>query len=446
METNTLNLAKGIVLTLRQKGYEAYFVGGCVRDLALGREPEEYDIVTSAVPEEVRSIFKRTVPVGESFGVMLVVEEGEVFEVATYRTEEGYLDGRHPSTVRLSDSAEQDVLRRDFTINGLLMDPATGEIIDYVGGRRDIERQLIRTIGNPDERFAEDHLRMLRAVRFSSALGFEIDGSVLEAIQINAALIRRISAERIRDEMTKILARGDSRKGLELLSSTGLLASLLPEVDALRGVTQPEQFHPEGDVWEHTLKMIEIFSLRTDRLRADYRLAWGILLHDVGKPAAQSRNAAGIHFYGHARKGEEIAGEILLRLRFSRSDMETIVSLIQNHMHFMNVMEMRPNRLKRFLRMPEFELHLELHRLDCLASHGSLETYEFCREKLSEISHEELRPPRLITGEDLKALGLPPGPLFSNILDQVEDAQLDGELKTREDAIEFVKKNWRAAN
>ncbi len=442
METKASETAKRVVITLREAGHEAYFVGGSVRDFLLGGAPREFDIVTSASPEQVRSIFPRTVSVGERFGVILVLENSHVFEVASYRTEEDYVDGRRPSRVSLAASAERDVLRRDFTINGLLMDPVSGEIIDFVDGIEDLEKRIIRTIGNPDERFSEDHLRMLRAVRFSSNLGFEIEPETWEAIRRHAPLIRRISVERIRDELTRILTRGDSRRGLEMLSDTGLLSRVLPEAEAMRGTAQPQRFHPEGDVWEHTLRMFRFFSQTGEPLRSDSRLAWGILLHDVGKPSTQSRNETGIHFYGHPRKGEEMAESILHRLRFPRSDVETIVSLVRNHMHFMNVTEMRPNRLKRFLRMPDFELHLELHRLDCLASHGNLETYTFCRAKLSEMPREVLRPARLVTGNDLRALGLQPGPLFGEILRAVEDAQLDGELKTKEEAIAFVKEKW----
>ena len=373
---------------------------------------------------------------------MLVVEEGHLFEVATYRTESSYLDGRRPSIIDLSTSAEEDVRRRDFTINGLLMDPQTGKIIDFVDGRKDIDRRIIRTIGDPHERFSEDHLRMLRAIRFSANLGFTIDAGTFEAIRRYAPLIENISAERIREELTKILTRGDSRLGLELLSDSGLLAVILPEVKALQHVTQPHTFHPEGDVWEHTLKMLQILSETTDALRSDVRLAWGVLLHDIGKPATYHENQSGIHFYGHAREGEHIAETIMKRLRFSRSIIETVDALIRQHMRFVHVMNMTPNHLIRFLRMPDFQLHLELHRLDCLASNGQLESYEYCRQKLAEKPKEVLHPAPLLKGNDLIALGLSPGPLFSEILHAVESAQLDGELHSTEEAIAFVQGRW----
>jgi poly(A) polymerase len=442
LQNGVFDTAKQIVVKLRQAGHEAYFVGGSVRDILSGRTPQEFDIVTSASPEDVRGLFSKTIPLGERFGIMLVIEAGHPFEVATYRTENDYLDGRRPSRVTLSRSAEQDVQRRDFTINGLLMDPLSGQILDFVNGREDLEARIIRTIGDPDERFSEDHLRMLRAVRFAANLRYEIDPGTLSAVKKNASLIRRISAERVRDELTKILTRGDSRRGFELLADTGLLTVLLPEVEAMQSVSQPECFHPEGDVWEHTLRMLLFLSDLEDRMRADVRLAWGVLLHDIGKPETWTRNETGIHFYGHCQKGAELAESILLRLRFSRADSETVLSLIRNHMHFMNVMQMRSNRLKRFLRMPDFELHLELHRLDCLASHGFLESYEFCKAKLSEMPREVLRPTRLLTGNDLKTLGFKPGPIFSEILRAVEDAQLEAELQTREDAVTFVRKTW----
>jgi poly(A) polymerase len=441
-ETNLREEAVAIMRTLRDAGYEAFFVGGSVRDIARGLEPAEFDIVTSARPEEVMALFPQTVPVGKRFGVVLVIRDGGKYEVATYRTEADYSDGRHPCRVEFSDLAEKDVLRRDFTINGLLMDPDTGRIIDYVGGLEDLRRRIIRAIGDPGERFSEDHLRMLRAVRFAANLDFDLDEPTRLAISANAAKILRVSAERIRDEVTRILQGGNARRGMELLAETGLLREILPEVEKMRGVDQPERFHPEGDVWEHTLRMLAMLS-SDPGLRSDVRLAWGALLHDVGKPTTRSENSSGIHFYGHPRKGEEIAAELLERLRFSRADADTVLSLIREHMLFMNAMEMRPSRLKRFLRMPDFNLHLELHRLDCLASHGDLETYEFCRAKLKEYASEQLRPARLIRGGDLMAMGYRPGPLFSEILGAVEDAQLEGEISTKDEAVEFVRKKWR---
>lgn len=444
MEINSdaFEVAKKIVLALRNAGFEAYFVGGSVRDMLIGRKPSEYDIVTSALPRQVQSLFKRTVPVGERFGVILVSEGGHVFEVAAYRTEGDYRDGRRPSQINPAESAQKDVRRRDFTINGLLMDPETGRILDFVEGRKDIERKIVRTIGPPDERFSEDHLRMLRAVRFASTLGFSLDDQTLEAVKRNSHLILRISAERIRNELTRILTAGDSRRGLELLSESGLLSHLLPEIEAMRGVSQPEKYHPEGDVWEHTMRMIGFLSQRQDDLRSDIRFVWGILLHDVGKPETRTVDESGIHFYGHSRQGELLAAKIMRRLRFSRSEIDTVVSMIASHMKFMNVTKMRPNRLIRFIRTSDFHLHLELHKLDCLASHGNLDNYRFCLSKLNELSEQSLHPERLITGRDLIELGFKPGPLFGEIIRCVEDAQLDGELKSKEEAKAFVLNRW----
>lgn len=434
------NTALLIISRLHSAGYEAYLVGGCVRDFIRGTEPLDYDIVTSARPEEICSLFSHTVPIGVKFGVVLVIEDDHGYEVATFRTEGGYEDGRRPTHVEFA-SVTEDVFRRDFTINALLFDTEKGNIIDYVGGRKDIENKVIRTIGNPEERFSEDYLRMLRAVRFSANLNYEIELKTLEAIRRHASSIHRISQERVREELTKLLTRGGSRQGLEVLAETGLLKEILPEVDALRGVEQPAKFHPEGDVWEHILRMLALLPADV-RAASDSCLAWAVVMHDIGKAYTRSEDASGVHFYGHVREGERVADEIMRRLRFSREDAETILALIQCHMLFMNVREMRPNRLKRFLRLPDFELHLELHRLDCLGSHGLLDNYHFCRNKLIEIAQEELAPPRLISGKDLIHMGLNPGPLFSEILRAIEDAQLDGHISTSEEARKMVTEQW----
>jgi poly(A) polymerase len=428
--------ATGIIRTLRRAGHEAYLVGGCVRDIVRGERPGDYDVVTSAKPDEVRALFARTVPVGEAFGVVLVVEGGRNYEVATFRTEGPYEDGRRPTEVRFA-TAEEDVKRRDFTVNGLLMDPETGEVTDLVGGRADIEARLIRTIGSPDERFAEDHLRILRAVRFAANLGFDIETATLAAVKRGADSIRRISAERVREELTKLLARGGARRGFELLAETGLLQEVLPEVERMRGCEQPPRFHPEGDVWQHVLGMLDLMSGPPDP-----RLAWGVVMHDIGKPVTRTDDSRGVHFYGHTKKGEDIASAVMRRLRFSGADIETVLALVHHHMRFMHVEKMRPNRLKRLLRMPEFALHLELHRLDCLSSHGKLDNHEFCKSKLGELKEEELRPPPLLTGHDLIAMGFTPGPVFSDILRAVEDRQLDGDISTRAAAKELVLERW----
>ncbi|MDA8125553.1 MAG: CCA tRNA nucleotidyltransferase [Deltaproteobacteria bacterium] len=428
--------AAEIVRRLRKAGFEAFWVGGSVRDLIRGVEPQDFDIVTSARPQEVQALFSRTVPVGARFGVILVIEKGEPYEVATFRKEADYLDGRRPNVVSFA-TAKEDVLRRDFTINGLLMDPETGEIVDYVGGRADLAARTIRTIGDPDERFGEDHLRMLRAVRFAATLGFVIEPLTFAAIARRAAAIGRISSERVREELTKLLAGGGARDGLELLEQSGLLMQLLPEAAALKGVDQPPAFHPEGDVWEHTLRMLALLPAGTDP-----RLAWAVLLHDVGKPATRFENETGVHFYGHDQKGAAIAATILQRLRFSNAETETILALVAGHMGFMDCRRMRPNRLKRFLRMPDFSLHLELHRLDCLASHGVLAHYDFCKEQLAAFPAEELQPRPLLSGRDLIALGYRPGPLFKEILTALEDAQLAGEIRDADEARALVQSRW----
>jgi poly(A) polymerase len=432
--TASRNNAAAITARLHSAGHEAYFVGGCVRDIVRGEEPADYDIVTSALPSQVQTLFSKTYPVGAAFGVILVVEGEHPYEVATYRTESNYEDGRHPSHVAYA-TAEQDVLRRDFTINGLLMEPESGGIIDYVGGVADIENRLVRTIGDPDERFTEDHLRMIRAVRFSANLGYTIHPDTYSAIVRKAPLVRKISSERIRDEMNKILTSVGARCGLEVLSESGLLKEILPELSALRGIEQPAAYHPEGDVWEHTLRMIDLLSRSG---RPDARLAWAVVLHDIGKAVSRSEDTSGVHFYGHVQQGMEIAAAILERYRFSRNDQETILTLIREHMKFMHVRNMRPSRIKRFIRMADFDLHMELHRLDCLGSHGMLDNYEYCREKMAEFTHEELHPLRLITGHDLIAMGFVPGPHFKEILGELEEAQLSGSIASAEDARTLV--------
>lgn len=431
--------ALAVVRRLRAVGHEAYWVGGCVRDLLRGVAPKDFDIVTSARPEAVMALFARTVPVGARFGVVLVIEGGVPYEVAAFRTEADYADGRHPGRVAFG-TVEQDVLRRDFTINGLLMDPETGAVTDHVGGRLDLERRLLRTIGDPATRFGEDHLRMLRAIRFAATFDFTIEAATFAAIAARAAAIGRVSAERIREELNGILTGGGARRGCELLMESGLLTVLLPEVAALRGVDQPPRFHPEGDVWEHTLRMLAMLPLCQGR--ADARLAWAALLHDVGKAVTRTEDDAGVHYYGHDRQGEEIAVAILRRLRFSREELEGVAALVRGHMLFLNVRQMRTGRLKRFLRMDDFARHLELHRLDCLGSHGLLDHYEFCRQSLAEFSAADLRPPRLLTGADLIAMGFSPGPLLGEMLRAVEEAQLGGEIAAPEEARRLVLARW----
>jgi poly(A) polymerase len=434
--------AEVIISRLIQAGFEAYFVGGCVRDFVRGVTPGDYDIVTSALPDQVIRLFERTVAVGAKFGVVVVMAGGHSYEVATFRSDDVYEDGRRPSQVHFS-SAKEDVFRRDFTINGLLMDAKTGEILDYVDGRADIEKKIIRTIGDPVRRFNEDYLRMLRAIRFAANLDFDLDGATRQAIAQNVSKIKAISAERVQDELNKILTRGGARRGFELMAETGILKQILPEVDVMRGVAQPPRFHPEGDVWQHTLIMLDILSTE-NKPPIDIALAWGTLLHDVGKPVTRTEDEHGVHFFGHVKLGEPIADDLMWRLRFSRSNRETVLNLIHQHMVFMNVQKMRNARLKRFLRMPDFSLHLQLHRLDCLASHGMLDNYEFCLNQLQNLEHEELHPPRLLTGDDLLAMGFTPGKIVGEILRVLEEEQLENRVHDREDALAFVRSHWKS--
>lgn len=435
IDPTLLNGALTIVKVLHEHGREAYFAGGVVRDLLLGRKVSDIDIATSAPPEEVERLFEKTIPVGKQFGVVVVVVDAVNYEVTTFRRESGYLDGRHPTEVTFTD-ARRDAMRRDFTVNALFLSPLTGEILDWVGGREDLERKVIRTVGPPAERFQEDKLRVLRAVRFACELGFEIDGETRRQLEHYADQLTQVSWERIRDELLKILTGPAPGRGLPLLLECGILAVILPEVAAMKGVPQPPEFHPEGDVFEHTRLMFELSRGWSDTL------ALGILLHDVGKPPTFSVKER-IRFDGHVEVGAKMAEEICRRLRCSSEQTEEVVDLVQHHLRFMHVHEMRESTLKRFLRKTNFDKHLELHRLDCLASHGDLSSYQFCRTKLEELSQEVIRPQPLINGYDLIDLGLKPGPVFSEILTKVEDLQLEGGLTTREEALDWVKKNYR---
>ena len=433
-----------VLQQLRAHGYSAYFVGGCVRDLLLGTSPQDYDITTSAHPEQVMSLFPNTIAVGAQFGVVLVVvgAEGNVesithVEVATYRSDVGYSDGRHPDAVRYSETAREDVQRRDFTINGLLLDPLSNEVIDYVGGRSDLERKIIRTIDDPRQRFGEDKLRMMRAVRFAARLNYEIEPGTMGAIRALAREIHQVSRERIRDELDKMLTEGHTRRCFELLDASGLLIEVLPEIGALKGVQQPPQYHPEGDVWIHTLLLLEGLEKGCSK-----SLAWGVLLHDIGKPPTFRVAPDRIRFDQHAEVGTRMAEEICRRLRFPNEITEQVSALVANHMRFGDVKKMKESTLKRFIRLPKFEEHLELHRLDCSASHRDLSLYEFVREKLENTPEEEIRPMPLITGRDLIEHGWKPGPQFRIVLQAVEDAQLEGVLHTREEAMSFVQTNF----
>jgi len=470
-----------IVDTLRCNGYEAYFAGGCVRDLLLEREPADYDVATDATPEVVLDLFPRTFAVGAHFGVVLVAPETEdagfITEVATFRSDLSYSDGRHPDAVRYTKTAEEDVRRRDFTVNGLLLDPlrlvpndAPGEatadastraplrsaraqddsatetseglraaVLDYVGGLADLDAGVVRAIGRAEQRFEEDHLRMLRAVRFAARLGFEIEPETRRAIRSLAARIHKVSRERVRDELTKMLTEGHARRAFELLDQTALLVEVLPEIAAMKGVEQPPQYHPEGDVWIHTLMLL-------DQLEpgCSMTLAWGALLHDVGKPPTFRRAPDRIRFDGHVEIGVAMGAEICRRFRFSNEETRQVLALIENHMRFMDAPRMKTSTLKRFFRLEGFEEHLALHRMDCLAASGNLEHWEFVRERFSSMPETAVRPKPLITGRELIAAGYAPGVQFRDMLRAAEDAQLEGTVATAEEALQFVRERFPA--
>jgi poly(A) polymerase len=435
--------AISIVRNLQEAGYQAYFVGGCVRDMILGREPADFDVATDAAPDEVMRIFPETYAVGAKFGVVLVpasspnANENEVVEVATFRSDIGYSDGRHPDQVRYSKDPREDVERRDFTVNGLLLDPIADEVLDFVGGRKDLDAGIIRAIGDPQRRFAEDKLRMLRAVRFAARFGYAIEPLTFAAIQKLAPQIHQVSRERVRDELTKMLTEGHARDAFLLLDETGLLREILPEISAMKGVEQPPQFHREGDVFVHTLLLL-------DKLPrpCPATLAWGALLHDVGKPATFRIAPDRIRFDGHVDVGVKMAEEMCQRLRFSNDDAGQILALVGNHMRFAQAQQMKESTLKKFMRMPRFEEHLELHRLDCQACHGDLTSFNFVREKMLAMPAEVMRPAPLITGDDLIDAGYSPGPQFKEILAAIEDGQLEGRLRDRDAAMEFVRQQF----
>jgi poly(A) polymerase len=477
--------ALAILRRLTELGHQAYLAGGCVRDLLLGTLPKDFDVATSATPEAVQATFHRTEAVGAHFGVVLVLDEAAsggriVTEVATFRHDGAYSDGRRPDEVRFSTEPREDVLRRDFTINGLLLDALAFEagnkearnkearnkearnkearnpearneeggaglepyVLDFVGGRADLEFRLVRAIGDPERRFAEDKLRMLRAVRFAARLGFAIEPRTMQAMRRQAAQIGVVSAERARDELTKILTEGHARRGFELLDESGLLAQVLPEIARMKGVQQPPQYHPEGDVWVHTLMLLDHLEAG-----ASATLAWGMLLHDVGKPATftlpdPSRLGDRIRFNGHAEVGVAMARVILNRLRFSNDDAEQILALVKHHMQFGDVMKMRQSTLKRFLRMPRFAEHLALHRADVMSSHGAMGMYDFARRHFEELGEEQIRPPLLLTGAALIAAGYRPGPQFRLMLEAAEDAQLEGAITTQEEALRLVRERF----
>lgn len=430
--------ATSLALKLNKTGHTAFFAGGCVRDKLLGLEPKDYDIATSAVPSEVLGLFPGSNEVGAHFGVVIVKHEGHHTEIATFRTDGSYGDGRRPDSVTFS-TPDEDAHRRDFTINGLFEDPETGGIIDHVGGVRDLEAKLIRAIGTPADRFREDALRLLRAVRFSTTLGFPIEPETLAAISDNAHLLDKISPERIRDEFSKIITSPNRRRGLELLVDTGLISHFLPEVLPLIGCDQPPEWHPEGDVYIHTRIMLEM--LAPD---APLELCLATLLHDIAKPPTRTIDPDGrIRFNGHDALGAEMAEEILTRLRYPNAVIRDAAHMVSRHMQFMNVQQMRKAKLKRFMSEPTFPQEMELHRVDCASSNGFTDNYDFLNEKAEEFSYEPLIPPPLVTGKDLIARSLKPGPRFKDILEKIQTEQLENRLTTREAALEYLEKLLR---
>ncbi len=424
-----------ILRELRARGFEAYFVGGCVRDLLLKKKPKDFDISTSATPAQVEKIFPKTVPVGAKFGVMLVLKEGQPFEVATFRADKGYQDGRRPTGVRFTD-AREDALRRDFTVNGLFYDPLGRKVLDWVQGQKDLKRKVIRAIGDAKKRFNEDKLRLLRAVRFASVLGFRIETKTLTALKKQAKGIGAVSQERVRDELVKMLTGPHPARSLELLDQTGLLKHILPEVERMKGVQQPRAYHPEGDVFRHTKLLLKQLK------NASVTLAFGALLHDVGKPPTFKR-ADRIRFNGHDVVGARITEKILTRLRFSNEDKENIVACVEGHMRFKDVKKMKQSTLKRMMQRPTFETELEQHRVDCLASHGDISNWRFLKKKARQFGQETIRPRPLLTGKDLLQMGFEEGPLIGRILRALEETQLEGTLQSLEEARQWVFKTFQ---
>lgn len=429
------DVAARVARVLRDHGRQAYFVGGAVRDRLLGRPLKDIDIATNARPEEVMALFPRTHAIGAAFGIVTVVEEDLPFEVATFREEREYADGRHPERISYSDSPERDAIRRDFTVNGLFLDPLTGKILDFVGGLEDLRRGALRTIGDARERFSEDYLRILRAVRFAVRLDLTIDPALAAAAREMAPSLDRLSAERVRDELTKIFIGPRPEKGLDVLSDFAALNVLLPEVEAMKGVPQPPKFHPEGDVYVHTRLALSMMTLPTEEL------AWAVLLHDIGKPLTLSRKDDGQEtFYCHDRLGAEMTETVLRRLRFSNKTIEHVTHAVRDHMRYAHVDKARPATIRRLMAAPTFSLELELHRLDCAASHRKLDNYLLLLDRLIEISGETQLPPPLLSGKDLIELNMTPGPVFGKILRTVAEAQYAGQIRDRNEALELVRK------
>jgi poly(A) polymerase len=428
--------ARDVVARLQRAGFTAYFAGGGVRDRLLGVEAKDWDVATSATAEEVQRVFAGRVTdlVGKSFGVVRVREGEEFFEVAMFRQDGAYIDGRHPTTVTPA-TAEEDAQRRDFTINGMFYDPIADKLIDFVGGEADLRAGILRAIGKPVHRFHEDHLRLLRAIRFAARLGFEIEPNTWEAIRAGAGMIRTVSAERIRDELNRIFTVTKPERGLDLLDQSGLLAHVLPDIAALHGVEQPPQFHPEGDVFEHTRLML------TKVETPDLELALGILFHDVGKrPTAKVDENGRIRFNEHESVGADMAEKIMTDLRYDNKTIHQVKELVQHHMQFKDVARMKTSTLKRMMQRPTFNKELELHRIDCASSHGDLGNYDYLKRELETMKPEEIDPPALISGHDLIAMGVPPGKTIGRILDAVKIAQLEGAVQTRQEALVLARR------
>jgi len=424
-----------ILQELRARGFEAYFVGGCVRDLLLKKKPKDFDISTNATPDEVAKIFPKTIPVGAQFGVMIVVKDGQPFEVATFRADGGYQDGRRPTGIKFTN-AREDAIRRDFTVNGLFYDPVKRRVLDWVEGQKDLKRKCIRAIGDPKKRFTEDKLRMLRAVRFASVLGFKIEPKTFAAVKKLSSQIKVVSQERVRDELVKMFTGPEPALALELLDKAGLLKHVLPEIERMKGVQQPRAYHPEGDVFRHTKLLLK--KLKSPSLT----LAFGALLHDVGKPAT-FRRADRIRFNGHEVVGARIADKILTRLRFSNADKDRILACVEGHMRFKDVKNMKQSTLKRMMQRETFDVELEQHRVDCLASHGDISNWRFLKKKAKEFSREDVRPKPLLTGGDLLMMSFKPGPLIGRILRALEEMQLEDKIRTADEARSWVSTTFK---
>ncbi|MCF7729769.1 MAG: CCA tRNA nucleotidyltransferase [Chthoniobacterales bacterium] len=429
--------ARKILQKLRDHGYQAYFAGGCVRDMLLGLEPHDIDIATEALPEQIEKIFSRTISVGAQFGVIIVLQEDAEIQVATFRHDGTYSDGRHPNNV-IFTNAEEDSKRRDFTINGLFYDPITKEVLDYVQGSHDLSLKIIRAIGDPEQRFKEDKLRLLRAIRFATTLTFEIDPATWEALCKLAPEIHVVSEERIRDEIEKIFLSPHRNRGFDLLDQSGLLKEIFPEIEDLKGCEQPPEFHPEGDVFVHTRMMLSLLPLK-----ASLPLILSVLFHDIGKPSTRTVDMHGtMRFYAHDQVGAKMTEKILQRLRFSNKIIDAVVPAVRLHMSFKDVPKMRLSTLRRMMARPTFKDELELHRVDCTSSHGMLDNYELLLQKQSEFASIPLLPQPLVTGRDLMVLGLQPGPEFGKILQIVKEAQLENLIHTKEEAMALAKQSF----